>query len=113
MLKTALAVLLILAPAHAIAGVTVDDRDAARAWIDTTFATQNCRISRAGFFDLMAADGLAPTVEDMSLPMDGSLKILRQRRVLAELKTLFDAGLVCEDIADRTIAVSKFGGCAG
>ncbi|RMD89911.1 MAG: hypothetical protein D6811_11505 [Alphaproteobacteria bacterium] len=92
--------------------VVIDTPAEARGWIDATFAAHGCRMARAAFFDRMAADGVIQTDADRAFAMAGTEKILRGRRVLSELKALFDAGLICEDPADPTIAISKFGGCA-
>ena len=60
----------------------------------------------------MVADGVAPGVDDMAQPLIGTDKIIRQRRIMAELEHLFATGAVCEDPDNPTIAISKFGGCA-
>lgn len=94
------------------ATVLIEDKAAATAYIDRTFSAHECRMSKSAFFTKMEQDGVAPTTDDMARPTDGSLKIIRQRRVLAALQGLFASGDVCEDNADKTIAISKFGGCA-
>lgn len=109
----AAALILALCAGPAAAGsVTIDTADAARAWIDGTFAEHGCRMERSAFFARMEADGVIQTDADRAFPLAGTDKIIRGRRVLAELKALFDAGLICEDPAEPTIAISKFGGCA-
>ncbi len=111
-LASTLVPFLLAAAAVDAANVLIADKAEARAYIDQSFAANDCRMTKAAFFSLMEQDGVAPTVDDMSRPMDGSLKIIRQRMVLASLKELFETGQVCEDHADARVAISKFGGCA-
>lgn len=101
----------LMVPAASAATVHLETQDEALAWIDSTFAANKCQMSKSAFSRQMELDGVAPTVNDMARPMDGSLKIIKQRRVLAALKGLFDQGLVCEDAGNGRIAISKFGGC--
>ncbi len=102
-----------LIPAAAMsATLLIANRTEALAYINNTFHESGCRMSRSVFFAQMEHDSVAPTVDDMSLPMDGSLKIIRQRRVLSTLEILFKSSEVCEGMTDKTIAISKFGGCA-
>lgn len=102
----------LLGTSGAFAITLIDNRADALAYVDRTFAASDCRMRQSAFFRQMEIDGVAPTVDDMARPMDGSLKIIKQRRVLGVLKTLFDEGRVCEDASDKHYAISKFGGCA-
>ena len=103
---------LLLLGSTAAAATLIEDRADALAYVDEAFAGNDCRFGREAFFEQMVIDGVAPGVDDMSMPMDGSEKIIRQRRVLAVMEQLFADGMICEDVDDRTIAISKFGGCA-
>ena len=106
------ALLCVLAQPVAAQSVVIDTAEEARAYIDATFAANGCAMAQADFFAQMQADGVMVTDDDMGFAMNGSEKIIRSRRVLGEMKALFDAGLICEDAADKTLAISKFGGCA-
>ena len=101
-----------LSASGAMALTLIENRADALAYVDRTFAASDCRMRQSAFFRQMEIDGVAPTVDDMARPMDGTLKIIKQRRVLAALKTLFDEARVCEDATDKHYAISKFGGCA-
>lgn len=109
---TTLIVFMFLASGAFAASTLIDNTEQARAYVDRTFAAHNCKMARSTFFGQMKLDGVAPTVDDMSRPFIGTDKIIRQRYVLAALEGLFHSGEVCEDQADKTIAISKFGGCA-
>jgi len=112
MLRRVTCAILSLFAGHAATAEVIDNETQARAYIDRTFALHECRMTRAGFFARMQTDGVAPTENDMAQPLIGTDKIIRQRRVLAVLLRLFLSGDVCEDAADKTLAISKFGGCA-
>ena len=106
------AAFLLVATSASAASQLIETRAQALAYIDTTFSNHNCTMRRSAFFTQMERDGVAPTVDDMSRPTDGSLKIIRQRRVLSALHALFQTGAIKEDKTDKTIAISQFGGCA-
>ena len=96
----------------AFAGTVVEDRAAARVWLDRAFAGNDCRFTQSALNRAMIAGGVAPGVDDMAQPLIGTTKIIRQRLIMAELEHLFATGAVCEDPENPTIAISKFGGCA-
>ncbi len=96
----------------AAALILIEDRQAAVAYIDRIFEENGCRMSQAAFFRRMEVDGVAPTSTDMSQPLIGTEKIIRQRRIYAALEELFGLDSLSADADDKSIAISRFGGCA-
>jgi hypothetical protein len=105
------AAVLFAAPMHA-AVLLIEDQAEAIEYIDRTFAVADCKLQHGDLLLQMKLDGVSPTEADMDQPMIGTDKIIRERQIMAALKSLFDQGQVCEDALDRRIAISKFGGCA-
>ncbi|MCP5087551.1 MAG: hypothetical protein GY952_12190 [Rhodobacteraceae bacterium] len=103
---------LLLSSVAMAASVRIEDAAVARTYVDRVFSENNCRMSFADFDARMRADGIIPTQDEMHQGDIGVLKFMRQRRVMAALKFLFDEGALIPDTVDKTISRSSFGGCA-
>jgi hypothetical protein len=90
----------------------IADHGEALAYIDRVFAEEGCAMRLDAFRARMLEDGIGPKPSDMSQPIIGTEKIIRERRVLRAIEVLFADGFLSEDAGDKTRSTSHFGACS-